>query len=129
MLSHYFVSRIVRFLFDFIYTCDLYMLFIGDALRISFTYIIRKRRFTRALERLNSEIANRSKNPSIIDVGIRQALEVRVPQDFAVNKEVSFPFLENTPFFLMKKCPRSVVPPPPSQSLRWFLRPCRVLKT
>ena len=35
----------------------------------------------------------------------------RAPQDFAINKEVPFSFLENAPFFLRKKCPRSVVAP------------------
>ena len=42
------------------------------------------------------------------------------PQDFAINKEVPFQFIENDSFFLRKKCPWSVLPP----SLRWFLRPC-----
>ena len=33
------------------------------------------------------------------------------PQDFEINKEVPSKFLENAPFFLRKRCPRSVVPP------------------
>ena len=32
------------------------------------------------------------------------------PQDFAINKEVPFLFLESAPFFLRKKCQLSVVP-------------------
>ena len=32
------------------------------------------------------------------------------PQGFAINQEELFSFSETTPFFLRKKCPRSVVP-------------------
>ena len=40
----------------------------------------------------------------------RGALGARDPQDFAINEEVPFLFLESAPVFLRKKCPRSVVP-------------------
>ena len=53
-----------------------------------------------------------------IDVGTG-GTGARAPQDFAINKEVPFSFLENAPIFLRKMCPRSVVPP----GLRCFLRP------
>ena len=35
----------------------------------------------------------------------RACVRARAPQDFAINKEVPFSFLESAPFFLRKKCP------------------------
>ena len=43
------------------------------------------------------------------------------PQNFAINKAVTFSFLENAPHSQGKNALESVVPPP---SLRCFLRPC-----
>ena len=40
-----------------------------------------------------------------------RALRACVPQDFEINKEVPYSFLENAPFFLRKKCLQNVVPP------------------
>ena len=52
-----------------------------------------------------------------IDVGSGGSTGGTCPQDFAMNKEVPFLALENTPFFLRKKC--HALP-----SLRCFLHPC-----
>ena len=52
-----------------------------------------------------------TKNSKLIDVGTGGgALGARAPQDFVINKEVPFLFLESAPFLLRKRCPRSVVP-------------------
>ena len=50
----------------------------------------------------------------------RGALGARAPQRFCNKQRSSLFIFQNIPFFLRKKCPRSVVPP----SLRCFLRPC-----
>ena len=49
----------------------------------------------------------------IIDVGTGGTLGARAPQDFAVNKEVPFLFLENARVYFGKKCPQSVMSLPP----------------
>ena len=50
-------------------------------------------------------------NTQSIDVGTGGTGGGACPQDFAIDKEVSFLFLENAPFLLRKKCPRGVVSP------------------
>ena len=45
-----------------------------------------------------------------IDIGTRGHWGHVPPQDFAINKEVPFLFLESAPFLLRRRCPQSAVP-------------------
>ena len=58
-------------------------------------------------------------NLSFLNVGTRGTWST-CPQDFAINKEMLFLFIENAPFFLRKKMPSKRRAP----SSRCFLRPC-----